>query len=28
MIATGDLVDFHGTAIDELEAGEVVRAVD
>jgi len=28
MIATGDLVDFHGTAIDELEAGEVVLAVD
>jgi len=28
MIGTRDLVDFHGTSIDELEAGEVVLAVD
>ena len=28
LIATGDSVDFHGTAIEELEAGEVVLAVD
>jgi len=28
LIATGDSVDFHGTAIEELEAGEVALAVD
>jgi len=28
LIATGDSVDFVGTTIEELEAGEVVLAVD
>ena len=28
LIATGDSIDFHGTAIEELEIGEVVLAVD